>query len=93
MKIYDFAAAVKSNPNKLEANLPLRGRRSPTGELLGILKPGTNQTQPVVSLSNLPVVSLSNHRRGRTYFMKKNSFYQFGDLFEVGVVGGPEQFK
>jgi len=35
---------TQSNPNKLEANLPLRGRRSPTGELLGILKPGTNQT-------------------------------------------------
>jgi len=31
---------TQSNPNKLEAK-----RRSPTGELLRILKPGTNQTQ------------------------------------------------
>jgi hypothetical protein len=32
---------TQSNPNKLEANLA----EIPTGELLGILKPGTNQTQ------------------------------------------------
>jgi len=25
--------------------------------------------------------------------MKKNSLYQFGDLFEVGVVGGFEKLK
>jgi len=40
---------TQSKPNKLEANLA----EIPTGELLGIHKPGTNQTQPVVSLSNL----------------------------------------
>jgi hypothetical protein len=32
---------TQSNPNKLEAK-----RRSPMGELLGILKPGTKQSQP-----------------------------------------------
>ena len=31
---------TQTKPNKLEAK-----RRSPMGELLGILKPGTNQTQ------------------------------------------------
>jgi hypothetical protein len=36
---------TQSNPNKLGANLPLRGRRSPTGELLGTLKPGPKQSQ------------------------------------------------
>jgi hypothetical protein len=32
---------TQSKPNKLEANLA----EIPTGELFGILKPGTNQTQ------------------------------------------------
>jgi hypothetical protein len=40
----NYRKQSQTKPNKLEAK-----RRSPTGELLRILKPGTNQTQPVVS--------------------------------------------
>ena len=48
----------QTKPNKLEANLPPKGAEIPTGELLGILKPGPKQTQFIVSLPNLLVVSL-----------------------------------
>jgi len=47
---------IKTNPNKAKqtrSEFTPKGAEIPTGELLGILKPGTNQTQPVVSLSNL----------------------------------------
>jgi hypothetical protein len=37
----NYSKQTQSKPNKLEANLA----EIPTGELLGILKPGTNQTQ------------------------------------------------
>ena len=38
---YQYAKQSQTKPNKLEANLA----EIPTGELLRILKPGTNQTQ------------------------------------------------
>jgi hypothetical protein len=44
---------TQTKPNKLEANLPPKGAEIPTGELLGILKPWTNQTQFIVSLPAL----------------------------------------
>ncbi len=50
--MYAFTEASKTKPNKpnqtqfkLEANLPPKGAEIPTGELPGILKPGTNQTR------------------------------------------------
>ena len=51
MKINGFSDALKTNPNK--AKQTRSEAEIPTGELLGIHKPGTNQTQPVVSLPAL----------------------------------------
>ena len=53
MKMNGFADAVKNKPKQTRSEFTPKGAEIPTGELLGILKPGTNQTQPVVSLSNL----------------------------------------
>jgi len=47
MKINDFAGAVKTKPNKAKqtrSEFTPKGAEIPTGELLGILKPGTKQT-------------------------------------------------
>jgi hypothetical protein len=44
MKINGFADAVKNKPKQSQTNSKRSGD-PPTGELLGILKPGTNQTQ------------------------------------------------
>jgi hypothetical protein len=45
----NYSKQTQSKPNKLEANLA----EIPTGELLGILKPGTNQTQFYPPLADL----------------------------------------
>ena len=66
---------IKTNPNK--AKQTRSEAEIPTGELLGIHKPGTNQTQPVVSLSNLlqtnhPIFKIS---------LKILCFHLFSDFF------------
>jgi len=48
MKMNGFADAVKTKPNKAKqtrSEFTHKGAEIPTGELPGILKPGTNQTQ------------------------------------------------
>jgi len=66
-----MAKQTQTKPNKLEANLPLRERRSPTGELLRILKPGTNQTQ---LQTNHPIFQ---------NFPQKPYFLLFSDFFTL----------
>jgi len=56
-KYYENKRLCKSEKKRTQTK-PIKPKQTrseaeiPTGELLGILKPGPNQTQPVVSLSN-----------------------------------------